>query len=109
MFGIGTESTSLHENAFQNLLGEDEHSWGLSHKGLIWHAGVGHRYTKCFNENQATTVGILFDGIDGTLTYYKDGISLGVAFRGLNKVKTYLQDQIRVFVCVRDLNDFYYL
>lgn len=86
MFGIGTEYTSLHANAFQNLLGEDSHSWGLSHKGLIWHAGIGHRYTKCFNENQATTIGILFDGIDGTLTYYKDGICLGVAFRGLNKV-----------------------
>ena len=28
-----------------------------------------------------------FDGILGTLTYYKDGVNLGVAFTGLNEVK----------------------
>lgn len=32
-------------------------------------------------------MGILFDGIEGTITYYKDGKSLGVAFRGLNEVR----------------------
>lgn len=86
MFGICTENAELHANSFKNLLGEDNHSWGLSHKGLIWHGGIGLRYTKCFKENQATTVGLLFDGIDGTLTYYKDDVCLGVAFRGLDKV-----------------------
>lgn len=86
MFGIGTAKAQLHANCFKNLLGEDNESWGLSHKGQIWHGGIGIRYTKCFKENQATTVGLLFDGIDGTLTYYKDGQCLGVAFRGLNKI-----------------------
>lgn len=60
--------------------------WGLSHKGLIWHGGVALSYTKRFKENEATRIGILFDGILGTLTYYKDGVCLGVAFRGLNEV-----------------------
>lgn len=87
MFGIGTEKAKLHADCFKNMLGEDYNGWGLSHKGLIWHGGMGLRYTKCFKENQATIIGILFDGIDGTLTYYKDGICLGVAFRGLNKVR----------------------
>ncbi len=33
----------------------------------------------------ATTIGLYFDGPNGTLTYYKDGASLGVAFTGLDK------------------------
>lgn len=86
MFGIGTDRTKLHADSFTNLLGLDANSWGLSHKGIVWHNGTGVRYTKCFKENLATTIGLLFDGIDGTLTYYKDGICLGVAFRELDKV-----------------------
>lgn len=86
MFGIGTEQAQLHANSFTNLLGADAHSWGLSHKGIVWHAGTGVRFTKCFKENLATTIGLLFDGIDGTLTYYKDGVCLGIAFRELNTV-----------------------
>ncbi|KAH8409446.1 hypothetical protein KR222_005500 [Zaprionus bogoriensis] len=87
MFGIGTRSCRLHANAFRNMLGENEHGWGLSHKGVLWHKGVALLYTKRFRENQPTQIGILFDGVEGTLTYYKDGKCLGVAFRGLNKVK----------------------
>lgn len=87
MFGIGTKHARLHVNSFINLLGEDKNGWGLSHKGLLWHNGVALHYTKKFKENQGTTVGLLFDGIAGTLTYYKDGLCLGVAFRGLNEVR----------------------
>ena len=35
MFGIGTREARLHVDAFVNMLGEDEHSWGLSHKVRI--------------------------------------------------------------------------
>lgn len=87
MFGIGTRNVRLHANVFKNMLGEDQHGWGLSHKGLLWHNGIAYNYTKRFKENRATTVGILFDGIAGTLTYFKDGVCLGVAFRGLNLIK----------------------
>lgn len=86
MFGIGTRRARLHVNAFVNLLGEDDHGWGLSHKGILWHGGQWSPYTKPFAENEATTIGILFDGIAGTISYYKDGKSLGVAFSGLNEV-----------------------
>ncbi|XP_064626035.1 SPRY domain-containing SOCS box protein 3-like [Lineus longissimus] len=86
MFGIGTKKARLHIDAFVNMLGEDGHSWGLSHKGLLWHNGKWRQYTKPFRENEATTIGILLDWYAGTLTYYKDGVSLGVAFTGLNKL-----------------------
>ncbi|GAB6026301.1 hypothetical protein CHUAL_012507 [Chamberlinius hualienensis] len=86
MFGIGTRKARLHVNSFINMLGEDEHGWGLSHKGMLWHNGVWTQYTKPFRENEATTIGLLFDGIQGSLTYYKDGTCLGVAFTGLNKI-----------------------
>uniref|UniRef100_A0A182QAM5 SPRY domain-containing SOCS box protein 3 n=1 Tax=Anopheles farauti TaxID=69004 RepID=A0A182QAM5_9DIPT len=87
MFGIGTKKARLHVNMFTNLLGEDRNGWGLSHKGLLWHGGVARNYTKRFKENQPTKIGLLFDGIAGTLTYYKDDVCLGVAFRGLNEVR----------------------
>ncbi len=57
-----------------------------SFQGFLWHGGKLRQYTKPFRENVATTVGIFFDGIAGTLTYYKDGVSLGVAFDRLNEI-----------------------
>ena len=83
MFGIGTQKARLHVDAFVNMLGENEDSWGLSHKGCLWHNGSYRHYTKNFKENISTTIGILFDGIAGTLTYFKDGVNLGVAFTGM--------------------------
>lgn len=106
MFGIGTRKARLHVNSFTNLLGEDCNGWGLSHKGLvsaswlfrlntllkiithqIWHGGVARQFCNRFKENEATKIGILFDGQAGTLTYWKDDVCLGVAFRGLNEIQ----------------------
>ncbi|XP_023211194.1 SPRY domain-containing SOCS box protein 3-like isoform X1 [Centruroides sculpturatus] len=95
MFGIGTKKARLHVDAFVNMLGEDGQGWGLSHKGLLWHNGEWRQYTKPFRENEATTVGILFDGRQGTLTYYKDGTCLGVAFTGLHLI----QEELYPIVC----------
>jgi SPRY domain-containing SOCS box protein 3 len=95
MFGIGTKNARLHVDSFVNLLGEDCESWGLSHKGLIWHNGKWRQYTKGFRENESTTIGMLFDGFQGTLTYFKDSICLGVAFTGLNRV----QQELYPIVC----------
>ena len=86
MLGIGTKQSRLHVDAFINMLGEDSQSWGLSHKGLLWHNGLHRGYTRPFKENVATTIGLYFDGVAGTLTYFKDGVSLGVAFTGLDKI-----------------------
>jgi len=87
MFGIGTKKARLHVDAFVNMLGEDNQSWGLSHKGLLWHGAQNRQYVKCFRENIATTIGLYFDGVAGTLSYYKDNVSLGVAFTGLQDMK----------------------
>lgn len=87
MFGIGTKQAGLHANVFINLVGDDTESWGLSHKGQIWHDGKFKQFTKPFRENVETTIGMLFDASLGTLTYFKDGVNLGVAFTGLDKVR----------------------
>ena len=86
MFGLGTKKVRLYADAFINILGENEHSWALSHKGVLWHNGCWKQFTKPFRENEATTIGMCLDWPQGTLTYFKDGVCLGVAFRGLNKV-----------------------
>lgn len=111
MFGIGTKDARLHVNQlFVNLLGEDSNSWGLSHKGLLWHGGQGLHFTRRFVENQATRIGLLFDGINGTLTYFKDGECLGIAFRGLNEVninicKRFIHTNLnRMISCFRSKN-----
>jgi len=87
MFGIATAKARLHADCFTNMLGEDEHGWGLSHKGLLWHQGKWKYFTKPFRENVTTTVGLLFDAGQGTLSYFRDGIPLGIAFTGLNLVE----------------------
>ncbi|XP_072026314.1 SPRY domain-containing SOCS box protein 3-like [Amphiura filiformis] len=87
MLGVATKKARLHIDAFVNIIGEDDQGWGLSHRGLLWHDGKSRKYTKPFKENESTKIGIMFDGIKGTLTYYKDGVSLGEAFTGLNHVK----------------------
>lgn len=85
MFGIATRKARLHVDAFVNLLGEDEHSWGLSHKGVLWHAGRCRQFCRPFRENESTVLGLLFDGVQGTLAFYRDGQCLGVAFAGLDR------------------------
>lgn len=86
MFGVCTASARLHADSFVSLVGEDEFGWGLSHKGLIWHNGKWRHYTEPFRENRATTIGVLFDGEQGTLGFYKDAQWLGIAFTGLDAV-----------------------
>ncbi|KRX21762.1 SPRY domain-containing SOCS box protein 3 [Trichinella nelsoni] len=83
MFGIGSKRTSMQEYCFVNLIGQDQYSWGLNHKGVIYHAGNGVQYTEPFLEYTPTTVGVLFDSDEGTLTFFKDGVNLGLAFRGV--------------------------
>ncbi|CAG9825522.1 unnamed protein product [Phaedon cochleariae] len=86
MFGIGTKKARLHADSFTNLLGKDNHGWGLSHKGLLWHGGKWTHYTKPFRENVPTTIGLLFDGIAGTVSYYKD--ESGVKAIGQDEIHT---------------------
>ena len=84
MVGIGSQKARLHADSFINLIGEDNESWGLSHKGTLWHGGDSFVFTQPFSENALTIVGVLFDGRKGTLTFFKDGELLGQACKDLN-------------------------
>ena len=83
MVGIGSSNARLESKSFDPLIGEDANSWGLSHKGYIHHNGISYKYCEPFAEHVPTVVGILFDGVNGTLTFFKDGVNLGIAFRGI--------------------------
>lgn len=86
MFGVGTKHASLEiEDFFGNLIGRDDHSWGLNHKGFICHNGVDEKFCEPFEKRKAAIVGILFNGLNGTLEYFLNGTYLGVAFRGINQ------------------------
>ena len=63
----------------------DGESWGLSYKGSLWHNGKSREYTEAFYD-KSTVIGVLLDLNSGTLSFYRNGISLGVAFSGLDKV-----------------------
>ncbi|CAH1407243.1 unnamed protein product [Nezara viridula] len=86
MFGVATKKARLNAHLHRNLLWRDPHIWSLSHDGAIFHGGKWAHYTEPFQDSVATTLGVLFDGIEGTLTFYKDGVCLGVAFKDLHKI-----------------------
>ena len=50
MFGVGTLEARTVADTFTNLLGQDSNSWGLSHKGLLWHEGTCRTYTTARSE-----------------------------------------------------------
>ncbi len=97
MFSVDTTWVRLFIDEFVDLLGEDDLGivWGLSHKGLLWHDGVLRPYTNPFQENEPFTIGTLFDGPRGTLTFYKDGVNLRIAFTGLD----WIEDGLYPLVC----------
>lgn len=83
MVGVGTNQASLKSNGYLNLIGKDQFSWGLAHTGTLWHDNRSSSYCNPFESTGPITIGCLFDGYNGTLSYYKDGKCLGVAFRNL--------------------------
>lgn len=85
MVGVGTRKALLKSKRYQyiNLIGQDKESWGLSYKGQIWHNGVSKQYCEPFFDS-ATVIGVLLNLYRGSLTFYKNGVSLGEAFTGLH-------------------------
>lgn len=94
MFGVGKKSARLHVPGFKNLMGEDANSWGLTHTGFVIHNGKTRAYTSPINCDRPTTLGLLFDGFEGTLTYFINGKCLGVAFTGLEKIEEALYPMV---------------
>lgn len=83
MVGVCTKKATLHTGNYEyvNLIGRDKQSWGLSHKGELWHNGQKKKFCEPFFDN--TVIGILLDMDRGTLLFFKNKQLLGVAFTGL--------------------------
>lgn len=87
MIGIGTKEAKLSSIGYLNLLGIDANSWGLSHKGYLWHNNKSKPLTKAFDENKCVKIGCLFDGFKGRLAYFINDVYQGVAFDNIKVVK----------------------
>uniref|UniRef100_A0AC34RIG3 B30.2/SPRY domain-containing protein n=1 Tax=Panagrolaimus sp. JU765 TaxID=591449 RepID=A0AC34RIG3_9BILA len=91
MFGIGDiNAKTFSPIYFENLIGgHDNHSLGLSHKGVIFHNGHSAEFTNAFIERDYAVVGVLFNGPEKTLSYYVNDQPLGVAFRDIDTTHTF--------------------
>ena len=110
MFGIGTKWTRLNAHSTVNILGESEQSWGLSSRGFLQH---DRKFTDYMEPIKADVdifhnvwIGLYFDGISGTLTYFKNGICLGVAFTGLQHIEEPLYPMISTTSNIKMYLDF---
>lgn len=81
--GIGNDKARLNSLGYLNILGSDANSYGLTHNGKLWHKNESRNFCAAWNEPQVT-IGCLFNGYTGQLSYYKNGILLGVAFDNIN-------------------------
>jgi SPRY domain-containing SOCS box protein 3 len=85
MFGIGKDSSKLLSPIlFETLIGgEDSNSYGLSHKGYLYHNGFVRQFCEPARDRQPLVVGVLFDGPRRELSYFMDGVYMGIAFENL--------------------------
>uniref|UniRef100_A0A914VJY8 B30.2/SPRY domain-containing protein n=1 Tax=Plectus sambesii TaxID=2011161 RepID=A0A914VJY8_9BILA len=83
MFGIGAKQGYLYANDFCHMIGDNAHSWGLCHKGLLWHGSISVRFCEPFEEFKPTKIAMLFDGPAGTLRFWKDDQDLGIGFANM--------------------------
>lgn len=84
MIGFGTDEVRLHYENFDyvTLIGKDSNSWGLCHKGYLWHNGTSKYYCEPFFDKD-TIIGVLLNTYDRTVNYFMNGNHLGTAFRYL--------------------------
>jgi hypothetical protein len=84
MVGIGRDCNLISPVSFENLIGQDSNSYGLHHKGQIYHNHTARSYCKEFTERREVTIGVLFDGPQKQLSFYVNGEYKGVAFDNIN-------------------------
>ncbi len=85
--GIGNQRAKVNSIGYLNLLGVDKNSYGLTHDGQAWHSGRPKNFCQAWSKdmnNQTITIGCLFNGFTGQLSYYKNGVLLGVAFESID-------------------------
>jgi len=86
MVGVGRSRAKLNSNGYINLIGGDAHGWGLSNKGHLWHDNQSRVYCNPLSDDNnkgSIRIGCLFDGYNGRLAFFKNGVCLGVAFENL--------------------------
>jgi len=86
MIGVGTKKAKLNSIGYLNLLGIDQQSWGLSHNGLLWHDNKSSKYCEPFSQGPVT-IGCLFNGFNGQLSYFRNGKCMGVAFDNVGRLE----------------------
>lgn len=81
MVGLGTADCSLHYENFDycNLVGKDSNSYGLCHKGTIYHQNMAKKYCEPFFDKE-TVVGVLVDFSQRKIHFFVNKQYLGVAF-----------------------------
>jgi hypothetical protein len=75
-FGVSKSTASL-----TNYLGSDASGWAYSQDGNKYTGGSSSSYGASFTNNDV--IGIAFDADNGTLAFYKNGVSQGTAYTGL--------------------------
>ncbi|PAV78497.1 hypothetical protein WR25_09552 [Diploscapter pachys] len=89
MFGIGTlKADNLARCTFIDLIGKDEHSYGITHLGTAIHAGVSIKIGKKLHPSRCI-IGLLFDGPRKTLTYFENGKFLCTPFTEIDTSRDY--------------------
>jgi len=85
MIGYGTKDTKLHYDNFDyiNLVGKDFNSWGLCHKGTVWHNGNYKKFCEPILEKDSL-IGVFFNSHNKTIHYFLNGYYLGLAFTNVN-------------------------
>ncbi|VDD91997.1 unnamed protein product [Enterobius vermicularis] len=83
MFGVGSKLAKCSlRYRFTNLLGSDEHSYGLSYNGQIYHNGIGVRFCNAFQD--PCVLSVLFYGPSASIAFFLNGAPLGWAFTQIN-------------------------
>ena len=78
LIGVGTRSLFNH----LNMLGLDPNNWALSNNGLIWHNNCVKYYCNSFRDN-VMQISCLFNGFNGDMAFFVDGVYKGIAFRNI--------------------------
>lgn len=89
MVGVGTKQAKKRSIGYLNLIGADQHSWGLSNRGQLWHnnqIGADHCEPLGSGEQQQdqVVIGLLYDGRSGQLSFYVNG-TRAAAFEGVGQ------------------------
>ncbi|XP_061716705.1 uncharacterized protein LOC133524601 isoform X2 [Cydia pomonella] len=84
MVGIGTDKVNIADSRFRftSLLGEDEHSYGLSYKGAVRHDA---KKTDSPGFCRGSIVGVRVDMWQGTLEFYLNRKPQGISFYNLRR------------------------